>query len=910
MDAPPSPRKFPPLLGTLAPWAILALCLLLTGYGWHLIRQYKISKAEHLFATEVLEQKTAILHRMVNYENALRSGVALMNSSPAIGREQWRTFVASLKLQEYFPGIQGMGWSAFITPEALIDHTRFVREQGFPAYRMWPDGPRQIYTAILYLEPFNRRNLRAFGYDMFSEATRHAAMAHARDSGQATLSGKVTLVQEGEGEIQAGCLLYIPVYRPGLALDTPEERRQGIVGFVYASFRMNDLMEGIMGNKFPLIALRIYDGPDPTPKTLMYDSHRQEPAQTVQADFQQVETVDMAHNPWTIEFSSTREFVANLDQELPRLVLMAGILTSLLAFALVQTLALARNRAVHLAQKMTLELSASEERSRTIFNVAVTGMVVIDHHGIIQNFNPAAEQVFGYQAAEVAGRNVNCLMPEPYHTAHDGYLQSYLQTGQARIIGIGREVVGKRKNGETFPMMLSVGQALIAGKRLFVGSVMDITQRKQAEKEIQEHLHLVHLRAAIGAILIQNGPLNDMLHACAATLVEKLAVVFARIWLFDSAEQVLHLKASAGLYTHLNGEHGRIPLGSFKIGQIAATRTPHFTNTVIGDPRIPHQEWARREGLVAFAGYPLVVEEQLVGVVGMFARHPFSDNIFHALTAIANELALGVQNKQTEEALVAAKEVAEAANRSKSEFLNMMSHELRTPLTVILGYMPLLTDPGHKLPAAKKLVALLADQDQPQAELGQLLGKISMMAGEVKRNGEHLLTLINDLLDISKIEADKMTLSRQSLSTTAVVAGVVQALQIKAAEKGLRLTLRGDDATVFADEIRLKQILLNLVGNAIKFTERGEICVSTQSVNRAVAFSVADSGVGIPLQDLDKVFERFHQVDSSSTRSAGGTGLGLAITKRLVVLHGGTIGVTSTPGQGSVFRFTIPHQEG
>ncbi|MBF0611680.1 MAG: PAS domain S-box protein [Magnetococcales bacterium] len=898
------------LLSKGTPWLVLFPSLLITWFSWQLTEQNSRVHAEHQFSNQIMEHTAAISNRMVDYQQALQSGVSFMNASQDVTREEWKVFVKGLGLGELYPGIQGMGWTIFIQPSELEQHVARIRGEGFPNYSVRPEGKRDIYSSIIYLEPFEKRNLRAFGFDMFSEAVRRKAMSFARDSGQAALSGKVTLVQEDQTEPQAGTLLYVPVYKSGMPVETVEERQKAIVGFVYAPFRMNDLMEGILGNKFSLVSLHIYDGVEVDPQALMYDSHRKHKGQHYSSKFRQVQHVRIAHQTWTLEFIATPAFEDGLDRDKSNLVLLAGLLSSLLLFALVQSLVTSRNRALVLATAMTSDLSASEERSRVVLEVAVTGMIVIDQKGTIQSYNPAAEKIFGYPSQEVIGKNVNCLMPEPYHSDHDQFLGNYLRTGKPKVIGVGREVVGLRQNGQTFPMLLSVGEAKLSEEHLFVGSVVDITEQKNSQALIQEHLHLMRLRASVGTILIQPMDLSEMLRACCNILVNELRVAFVRVWLFNPEDQTLYLHASAGIYTHLNGEHGRIPLGAFKIGQIAATRTPHMTNQVVGDPRVSQQEWAKQEGMVAFAGHPLVADGQLVGVLGMFSRQPLSEMVFSILGAIANELALGIRHKMAAMDLLKAKEIAESANQAKSEFLNMMSHELRTPLTVILGYLPLLVEPAQKLPLAKKLLTHLEAQPEVREDLARLLSKIGQMSLEMKRNGEHLLTLITDLLDISKIEAGKLTLSLERLVADQVVDSLVRGLSMKASEKGIALVVACGGEPLLADYVRLKQILLNLVGNAIKFTEQGQIAITTRRTSGMVEFAIKDSGVGIPAKDLSLIFERFHQVDSSSTRKVGGTGLGLTITKRLVELHGGTISVTSVVGEGSEFRFTIPTGEG
>jgi len=223
-------------------------------------------------------------------------------------------------------------------------------------------------------------------------------------------------------------------------------------------------------------------------------------------------------------------------------------------------------------------------------------------------------------------------------------------------------------------------------------------------------------------------------------------------------------------------------------------------------------------------------------------------------------------------------------DRVKREFISTVSHELRTPLTVILGYLPLLAD----------------KEAMPEADV------VARLAKNMKHSGEHLLALVSDLLDISRIESGRLNLHRVPLSVKAIVESVVGILDEQAVEKGLKLVVNVEDGIVHGDETRLRQILINLVGNAIKFTDEGEVTIGSTIKPLGVIFTVKDTGIGVPYDQLDTIFNRFRQVDGSQTRKEGGTGLGLAITRSLVELHGGSILATSSMGNGTKFVFDIP----
>ncbi|SFP83781.1 PAS fold [Tranquillimonas alkanivorans] len=256
-----------------------------------------------------------------------------------------------------------------------------------------------------------------------------------------------------------------------------------------------------------------------------------------------------------------------------------------------------------------------------------------------------------------------------------------------------------------------------------------------------------------------------------------------------------------------------------------------------------------------------------------------------------------------------AREKAEAASRAKSEFMNTLSHELRTPLTVILGYARLWKN-IEQMPAARKLSVLVEaealDRDSLRAGLDELVRAVRHAMEKLDTSGSHLLALITDILDFSKIESGTLALDIQPCSVATIVDPVVDAISTLAAEKGLQFQCRVEAGQVQADPKRCRQILFNLLGNAIKFTEAGKVALVVEERRGQVHFRVTDTGEGIAEENQARIFEAFHQVDSSDSRKAAGTGLGLAISQRFAEAQGGAITVTSRTGEGSTFVLSLP----
>jgi len=355
------PRRWPA-------WVTLATGLTLTLLAslftlWGVERGHR--RELELIANELAAK---VQTRLRAHAQVLRSGAAHFSGSERVSRQEWRTFVERSRIHLNLPGIQGMGFALLIPAERLRAHEQEVRAEGFPHYRVWPEGERSVYSAVVYLEPFTGRNPRAFGYDMFADPQRREAMTRARDLDVAALSGKVLLVMETDEDIQAGTLMYVPVYRPGMPTTNAEERRAALVGWVYSPYRMNDLMEGVLDgwdlHESHRVRLAIFDGEGVEADHLLYDCLGEEPADEISAARQVLVPVDFNGKGWTLRVSRTPAFPAAVTDPKVLLVAMGGVVTSLLLAALMHALIQARWQAAQLAGRTRESEYASQARSR------------------------------------------------------------------------------------------------------------------------------------------------------------------------------------------------------------------------------------------------------------------------------------------------------------------------------------------------------------------------------------------------------------------------------------------------------------------------------------------------------------------------------------------------------------------
>jgi two-component system, sensor histidine kinase and response regulator len=540
-------------------------------------------------------------------------------------------------------------------------------------------------------------------------------------------------------------------------------------------------------------------------------------------------------------------------------------------------------------KRMEATLQENALLQSAILDSAFDCIITIDHEGKILEFNKAAEQTFGYRKEQVLQQLLgDLLVPPSMRQAHREGLQRYLATGAGPLMGKRIEINALRADGSEFLVELAITAVRSNGPPYFTACVRDITERKRVEAALAERSRLAELTAALGLILNQGGSLGRTLQDCVEVLIGYLETASARIWTLSESGEILELQASAGLCAQLEGPHARVPLGKCGIGLIAQERQPHLTNQIAGDARVSDQEWARREGMVSFAGYPLIVDDRLLGVVTIFARHRLSEPMLAYLASAADAIAVGISRKQTENLLVRSELQAQAANRAKSDFLANMSHEIRTPMNAIIGMADLLLD---------------THVDSTQREYLTILSE----------SADSLLSLINDILDFSKIEAGKLELENVDFEVREVIGKTLKSLGLKAHTKQLELAYHIDSNVpiwLSGDPMRLRQVLINLLSNAIKFTDSGEValevhCVALTDASVALHLCVRDTGIGIPERQLARIFNKFEQADASTTRQFGGTGLGLAITSRIVAAMGGKIWVESELGRGSKFRVVV-----
>jgi signal transduction histidine kinase len=325
---------------SLTHFAALAITLSITLVSWYVAGSFVNGLATQKFDDEVAQVVLSTHKRMEEYEQVLIGGKGLFAASEQVSREEWIAFVRAQSIQQRFPGIQGVGYIQHVLPEEVPALVAQVRAEGFADFDVLPKGERPEYYPVIYIEPLDERNSRAFGYDTFSEPVRRAAVELSRDTGKTTITGKITLVQETGQDVQAGFLMLIPVYENGAPAQTVQERRDGIEGFVYAPFRMNDLMQRIIGATSQDVTFAIYAG-EPSEEELMFDLTRVAsiPEGSIDRSFAKTVLMEIGGRTWTIEFLALDSIRSQADTLVPYIILGVGIVLSGILFYVLRSTA-------------------------------------------------------------------------------------------------------------------------------------------------------------------------------------------------------------------------------------------------------------------------------------------------------------------------------------------------------------------------------------------------------------------------------------------------------------------------------------------------------------------------------------------------------------------------------------------
>ncbi len=799
---------------------------------------------------------------------------AFYASSNQVERDEFQQF--TVPVLDRHEEIRSLQWVPRVaaTGEQTIEQARAALEElgtsqtgrDYQITERVPDGAmapaldRDEYFPVFFAEP-REKNHRLRGFDLASDPTIRRALEEVRRTGRFVISGRVNL--PCNQDTMDGLLVVSPIYDPPVAEDAPQDVEKNLTGFVVAAVDI----EAMTGQALKNVArkdLRIQVIED---SAIAQSSSEDVPDEEVSDEYMQDKPLRESCPPWVIHCTATPQYLAKQESRLPLAALLAGcfvtVLVTMYFSALIgrtaQVEQLVVLRAAELArtnEELTREVAERKRAeelirdSEALYSSLVDNLPVQmlrkDRDGTFTFANKAFCELLGLPFEEIVGKTDFDFYPHGLAEKFRDDDRRVMDTGE-----LFETVEENKKDGDTRYVQVVKSPVRDAhGKIIGTQAIFwDVTKRKQAEADLEHERYLLQT-------------------------------------LMDNLPHTIYFKDAQSRFVRINKAQAR----HFQIADVSEAIGKSDSDYFAEEHS--RQALEDEQGIMR-TGQPIVdMEEKEVWPDGhetwvATTKLPFYDQEGRIIGTFGISRDITVQ-RQAAEALRAAKEAAEAANRAKSDFLANISHEIRTPMNAIIGMTELVLD----------------------TTLNSMQREYLRM---VRESGEALLLVINDVLDFSKIEAGKIELEHTTFDLPETLGDTMKSLAVRAHGKGLELACQihpGLPANLVGDIGRLRQVVVNLVGNAIKFTDRGEVVLLVNQQSQAddevtVHFAVSDTGIGIPLEKRSAIFGAFEQVDTTTTRRFGGTGLGLAIASRLIESMGGTIWVESEVGRGSTFHFTL-----
>jgi len=845
------------------PVAVFGLgCLLSFAAAWFAHRAVGRSD-ERRFDQLCRRAEAALTARLEIIEVSLRGATGLQAANGRVNRDEWRRFGAATKITD-LPGVLGFGFIARVPRAETDDFLHRVRADGLPDFALKTGGEHPDMAVVAYFEPAGVE-AQIIGLDIMAAGRANSALEESARTGHAVLSPRRSLVPGEPASVAVALLLPVYEWQPTVAT----ARR--VSGWVTAAIGIDRLAQGMRATLEHQAGFKIYESVGGAAPALLYDDGPDLAGDRTRAtgmnffarrSWQRMIPMEAYGRQWTLALSAQPEFENGLERWISWGLLVGGVAVSVAVAGLVQSLYLSKARAVTMAEHLTADLRRAAAASRRLAMVArhtSDSVIVTDATQRIEWVNEGFVRITGYALGEVVGRKPQDLL---FGAQTDRGVAAEIEETALRAEGLRQTLLCHKKDGGTVWLDVEIQPlrdeaGAVVG---FMGIGADVTERRRMQDELtraEARWRFIFESLPVGVSWMRRGDWTSRI----------VNPAHERITSVPAAQS--HIPHIFWQVTHPDD----LPRKQELIARLQRGEIDRFSQ----ETRFVHPD-----GTICWAE--------------MAMRHfPDPSGDTQELVAMVDI----TERKRAEAELVDARRNAEQANLAKSQFLAVMSHEIRTPMNGVIGMTSLLLD-----------TPLTPEQRD--------------YVDTIRVSGDALLTVINDILDFSKIESGRIELERVSFSLHDCIESVLDLLAVKAAEKHIDLLYEigeGVPVAVRGDPTRLRQILVNLTGNALKFTEHGEVVLSVGLASETVGgsqppvpvvppevtlhFAVRDSGIGIPMEAQGRLFQSFSQVDSSTTRKYGGTGLGLAISQRLSEIMGGRMWVESEPGRGSTFSFTI-----
>lgn len=877
---------------------VLCICLLATVLMTWVLYNNISSNREHRFLKNINLAQQDVKDRIQTYITMISATKGLFLAHDDVSKQEFHAYISRFDLNEEYPGVQGIGFAPRVLPTELSDFNEFHKLNMDESFHVWPEGERSVYFPVLYLAPENERNDSAVGYDMFSEDLRRQTMKRAAETAEPAASAIVTLVQEIDEDIQPGFLIYVPLYRTSFEPQDAEARYNELRGFVYSPFRVRDLFDNIFGDERPRLDFKVYAGTKIDDNEPIYKSPNEyEDRDRVFPRLMTQKELLIGGQVWTIVFKPNAAFEETFNKVLLLLTFLIGLGLSLIIAWL-----------SYKEERTRYDLSVSEEKFRTVFNLQFQFMALLDPEGRVLDINDLPLGMGGVTREDVLGDYFwDCVWWESFPEIQRNWRKRLKKAAKTNGPVLSTdEYMAANDSIRLADMAVTAVKDESGNVQFYIVQGHDITERENAQNKYQQETRA-----------LEN--LNYLMRSMSSTLDIQSLIQLA----INEATKLCGAESGAFIFCNKDDEHEELLsayAGNDK-GKIENAAKPVsmkvFMELFQNDKTIALDDINLDKRLSEkgqFTGLPTHVidthsylavpvlsrDGDVLG--GMFFSHHkpeiFTDRSARIAEGIASQAAIGIDNAKLYEQIIASEDNyrkmalrAEGANTAKSEFLANMSHEIRTPMNVIIGLTDILGSDNLTVEKRDKLLSTM------------------------KTSSRQLMELINDVLDVAKIESRNFELQKEPFNLTDVIDDVVNIQSVKAEEKGIVLDATAQENhacdALIGDPLRVRQVLLNIIGNAVKFTKKGGVyvfyeCAPTENNYAMTKIRIKDTGIGIKKDKLEEVFEKFSQADNSITREFGGSGLGLSIAQQLTEYMGGKISVKSEINKGSEFIIEVP----
>ncbi|AHM58879.1 multi-sensor signal transduction histidine kinase [Flammeovirgaceae bacterium 311] len=829
---------------------------------------------ELLFELRADNVSAAVEKRMNDYIQVLKSAQALFVVSDTVTLEEWAEFVKVLNVEENYPGVLGIGYAVVIAPDQVAALEERVQSAGFPEYKLWPDSARSNYTSILYLEPFNARNRRAFGFDMFTEPIRRKAMRRAMDSGKPALTGMVKLVQETDVAIQKGFLLYLPLYQQEQPVQTSRQRRSALKGFIFAPFRVKDLIRAIFSNRFTDLDVEIYDGPIIQDELLLFDSNSLNDGKS---DLFRIRPIHVATQTWQMQIRAMPGF--GYETNFPWFILAGGLIVSSLVFLIMSSL---------------INIRRSNNLRQLITDNATASLFIVNRDDYCTFVNPAAEELTGFSADEIIQQRLHELI---HHSHPDG---SPFPAAECPIVRALQKKTSFynhesniiHKSGKFIQVSINAQPIIENGKLVsHLLEVRDISHEKRSENALREKNQNLQTLNKIGKNLSAELELKKLLQVVTDSCTELTAAQFGAF--FYNArrddEQALMLYSLSGADAK-DFENFPIP------------RATHiFEPTFKGEGVIRSADITKDDRYGKNAPYHGLPENHLpvksylaVPVIsrggevlgGLFFGHSavdvFTKSAEEIVKGVAAQAAIAIDNSRLFETISHKNEELTKINNDLDNFVYTASHDLKAPVLNIEGL----------------IYALISSLEKNKPErIREIIDKIQLSIQKFKET-------IHALTQVAKtnkhIDDESINFRMKDL-----LDDILFSINDMVEDSGATIDLDISCNEVNFSKANMSSILINLFTNAIKYSSPDRtprISFVCRQEDNNLILRIEDNGLGISESYLDKIFTMFKRYHTH----VEGTGIGLYLVKRIVENYGGTVSVESELDRGTTFTIVLP----